>query len=179
MKRTWLLPTYVSKVTYARPRDIDFISAKKLKENLDSKIESFDGERGGSNKTQTGNVGAQNTNPAVSVQEVSEFFRKLNRCEEKAALLSLIHSYADQFISKSRNIPVLTDLFDPNNLDLKHPDLLRKCLEVAINISEEEIATVELDTRAQAKGSGFFRHRAVRFGASVFGAVYHTNLAQP
>ena len=67
VKCTWLLPTYVSKVTYARARDIDFTSAKKLKENLDSKIESFDGERGGSNKTQTGNAGAQNTNPVVSV----------------------------------------------------------------------------------------------------------------
>ena len=110
---------------------------------------------------------------------MSEFFRKLNRCEEKAALLSLIDPYADQFISKSRNIPVLTDLFDPNNLDLKYPELLRKCLEVEINISEKEIATVELDTGAQAKGSGFFRHCAVTIGASVCGAVYHTNLAQP
>ena len=104
---------------------------------------------------------------------MSKFFRKLNQCEEKAALLSLIDPYADPFISKSRNIPVLTDLYDPNNLDLKYPQLLRKCLEVEINISEEEIETVELDTRTQAKGPG-----AGRIGASVCG-VYHTNLAQP
>ena len=179
VKCTWLLPTYVSKVTYARAKDIDFTSAKKLMENLDNKIESFDGEVGSSNKTQTVNTGAQNTNPVVSVEEVSEFFRKLNQCEEKAALFSLIDPYADQFISKSRNIPVLTDLYDPNNLDLNYPDLLRKSLEVEINISDEEIETVEQGTRTQTKGPGFFRHRAGRIGASVCGAVYHTNLAQP
>ena len=156
VKCTWLLPTYVSKVTHARARDIDFTSAKKLKENLDSKIESIDGEGGSSNKTQTVNTGAQNTKPAVSVEEMSQFFKKLNQCEEKASLLSLIDPYADQFISKSRNVPVVTDLYDPNNLDLNYPELLRKCLEVAINISEKEIETVEQDTRTQAKGPGFF-----------------------
>ena len=37
---SWLLPTYVNEVTYERVRGIDFTSAKKLKENLDIKIES-------------------------------------------------------------------------------------------------------------------------------------------
>ena len=179
VKCTWLLPTYVSKVTYARAKDINFTSAKKLKENLDNKIESIDGEGGSFNKTQTVNTGEQKTKPAVSVDEMSQFFKKLNQCEEKASLLSLIEPYADQFISKSRNIPVVTDLYDPNNLHLNYPELLRKCLQVEINISEKEIETVEQDTRTQAKGPGFFRHRAGRIGASVCGAVYHTNLAQP
>ena len=35
VKCPWLLQTYVSKVTYARAKDINFTSAKKLKENLD------------------------------------------------------------------------------------------------------------------------------------------------
>ena len=48
----WLLPTYARKVTYARARHIAFTSAKKLNENLDSKIECIDGEGGSSNKTQ-------------------------------------------------------------------------------------------------------------------------------
>ena len=42
VKCTWLLPTYVNEVPYARVKDIDFISAKKLKENLDNKIDSLD-----------------------------------------------------------------------------------------------------------------------------------------
>lgn len=38
---TWLLPTYVNEVPYARIKNIDFTSAKKLKENLDAKIDSL------------------------------------------------------------------------------------------------------------------------------------------
>ena len=97
VKCTWFLPTYLSKVTYARANVIHFTSAKKLK-NLDSKIESIDGEVGSLNKTQTVNTGAQNTKATVSVEEMSQFFKKLNQCEEKASLWSLIDPYADQFI---------------------------------------------------------------------------------
>ena len=41
VKCTWLLPTYVSEVPYATVQDINFQSAKKLKENLDDKIKKF------------------------------------------------------------------------------------------------------------------------------------------
>ena len=41
VKCSWLLPTYVSNVTYARAKEIDFSSAKKLKEKLVDNIESF------------------------------------------------------------------------------------------------------------------------------------------
>ena len=85
----WLLPTYASKVTYARARHIAFTSAKNLKENLDSKIECIDGEGGSSNKTQTVNTGAQNTKPAISVKEMWQFLKRLNQCEEKASLFTL------------------------------------------------------------------------------------------
>lgn len=46
-------------------------------------------------------------------------------------------------------------------------------------LSDEYIKIVEQDTRDQAKGPGFLRHRAGRIGASVSGAVYHSNVAQP
>ena len=39
VKCSWLLPTYVNEVPYARVRDIDFSSATRLKENLDAKID--------------------------------------------------------------------------------------------------------------------------------------------
>ena len=58
VKYTWLLPNYVSKVTYARVSDIDFTSAKKLKQNLDRKVESFTGKGGNTNKAQKVNTGA-------------------------------------------------------------------------------------------------------------------------
>ena len=87
--------------------------------------------------------------------------------------------YADQFIAKSRTIPVVSDLFETENLDLDYHELLQKCAEVNLDISRESIELIEKDTRAQARGSGFFRHRAGRIGASVSGAAFHSNLSQP
>ena len=44
VKCTWLLRSYVKVVSYAGVRDIDFSSARKLKADLDAKIDSI-GER--------------------------------------------------------------------------------------------------------------------------------------
>ena len=42
VKCAWLLPTYVNEVSYERVKEIDFSSSKKLKENLDQKINSLE-----------------------------------------------------------------------------------------------------------------------------------------
>ena len=177
VKCTWLLPTYVSEVSYSRVKDIDFTSAKKLKENLDNTIDSLDEDVAPCAQDQP----AQTTIPSrlASTADMDTLYETLNQCETKAAVLSLIDPYADQFVAKIRNVPVISDLHEPSNLDLEYPELVRKCVEVKIDISDEEIKIVEQDTRAQAKGSGFFRHRAGRIGASVSGAACHSNLAQP
>ena len=70
--------------------------------------------------------------------------------------LSLIPAYADQFIAESTAVPVETDLFNTENLDMNFPELLKLCLNVNLDISDEQIKQVEKDTRSQAKGSEFF-----------------------
>ena len=127
VKCTWLLPTYVSEVSYERVKDIDFTSAKKLTENLDNQIDLL-------NETPSQPCSkAQQITPTrmnVSEAEVAQFYRKLNDCQSKAVALSLIDPYADQFVSESRNVPVLSDLYDSSNTDLEYPELLRKCLKI-------------------------------------------------
>ena len=179
VKCSWLLPTYVNEVPYARVKDIDFTSAKKLKENLDREIDSLDQNKVTCHGSQPNK--AQTTIPSqlASTEEMDKFYKVLNQCKTKAVVLSLIDPYADQFVAKSRNVPVLSDLYEPSNLDLEYPELLQKCRDVKINMSDEDIKIVEQDTRDQAKGPGFFRHRAGRIGASVSGAVCHSNVAQP
>ena len=59
---------------------------------------------------------------------------------------------------------------------MNFPELLKLFLNVNLDISDEQIKQVEIDTRSQAKGSGFFRHRAWRIGASVSGVAFHSNL---
>ena len=64
-------------------------------------------------------------------------------------------------------------------MSLSYPDLLKKFFNLKITPSSEEISQIEKDTQNQAKRSGLFTHRAGRIGASLSGALCHTNPAQP
>ena len=57
--------------------------------------------------------------------------------------LSLIPAYADKFVAESRVVPVVTDLFNTENLDMNFPELLKLCLNVNLDISDERIKQVE------------------------------------
>lgn len=45
MKCSWILPSFATRVEYARVRDINFKSAKKMKVDLDKSIENVAGNR--------------------------------------------------------------------------------------------------------------------------------------
>ena len=57
---------------------------------------------------------------------------------------------------------------------MSYPDLLKKCFEIKLTLSSEQVCQIEKDTRHQAKGGAFFRHRA-RIGAPMSAAVFHSN----
>ena len=100
---------------------------------------------------------------------MQEVYAKLNACKIKAVVLSLIDIYADQFIDESRTLPIIPDLFETGNRELEYPELIKMCVEVTLGVSEEHIKRkrkIEISTRAQASGCGFYRHRAGRIGAS-------------
>ena len=101
------------------------------------------------------------------------------KCKIKGVASSLIDPFAEQFIDQSRSVPVVSELFHTDNLNLGYSELLPKCIQVQLNISAEQIKLVEESTRVQSKGTGFFKHRAGRIGASISGAVFHTNLSLP
>ena len=48
-----------------------------------------------------------------------------------------------------------------------------------LEITEENIALVEKDTRSQAECSSFYRHRAGRIGTSISGTASKCNLTKP
>ena len=64
-------------------------------------------------------------------------FTKLGNHKTKAVALSLIPAYADQFVAKSRAVPVVTDLFNTKNLDMNFPELLKLCLNVTLRPNAE------------------------------------------
>ncbi|CAH3177579.1 unnamed protein product, partial [Porites lobata] len=79
----------------------------------------------------------------VDPASIPTFFDKLNQCNVKPVALSLIKDYADQFVAKSRSVPVVSDLFETVNLELQYPELLRKCVNVQLDITNEDISKVE------------------------------------
>ncbi|KAL9977252.1 hypothetical protein ACROYT_G014634 [Oculina patagonica] len=91
VKCAWLLPTYVSEVSYERVRNIDFSSAKKLKENLDTQIDSL-------NTVMSCHEGQQSnvtTSTAISSHSISEaemdsFYEELNKCETKQPMPQIV-----------------------------------------------------------------------------------------
>ena len=70
----------------------------------------------------------------------------LNKSRIKPVALSLIEPYPSQFVSQSRSIPTIPDLFDDENLKLSYTDLLKKCFSVENCLSSEEILQIERDT---------------------------------
>ena len=80
---------------------------------------------------------------------------------------------------KAAHCQLFLDLFETKNLELDYPELIKMCVQVTLGVSEEHINKVEISTQAQASGSGFYRHRAGRIGASQCFSAFHTNLAQP
>ena len=98
---------YVKEVSYARAKDIDISSAKKLKEKLDQKNEDLQQPQA-SNHAATSSSGTASAGAsapqyvqrasAPSKEEMDQLYAKLNRCKIKGVALSLIDPFSDQFI---------------------------------------------------------------------------------
>jgi len=76
------------------------------------------------------------SNAIPSNGEMQEVYAKLNACKIKAVALSLVESYADQFIDERRTLPIIPDLFETGNLELDYPELIKKCVEVTLGVSK-------------------------------------------
>ena len=61
-------------------------------------------------------------------------------------VLSLIDPYADQFIDESCTLRTVSELFQTKNLDLQYLELLKLCTNITLNISENGINKVEINS---------------------------------
>lgn len=95
VKYSWLLPTYVNEVPYAEVQDVNFKSAKKLKSELDAKIDGIASSTNSTGKA----TSASNVIPTET--DMNVLFSKRNASKKKHLILSLLPSYADQFVLKS------------------------------------------------------------------------------
>ena len=148
---------------YSEVKDINFKSAKKLKTELDDRIDdlcqSFTSQK--VKPTVKPVVEA----PIPSQAEMKALFSEVNQSRKKPVILSLVPEFSEQFVLKSCRIPTLSDLYNHDNLTLSYPELLEKCGEVRVPLSDSDIDLVE--------------YRAGRVGVSTSYSVVHTNTAQP
>ena len=181
MKCSWTLPSFASEVEYARVREINFKSAKKLKGDLDETIKNLYEklELSGISKRQNESAVLKPEVPAPSRVEVEEFYSKLSKCNSKPVVLSLVPPYAKSYVLPSRNISTVMDMFKKENLELSYNELFKLCQSTSIEITKEKIDQVQKDTISQSSGANFFQHRAGRIGASQSKAAAHCDPALP
>ena len=176
----WILPAYSKDIPFAEVQNIDFRSAKKLKQKLDETVEKlfvnapcFVPEDSKTTEKQERDI------QAPTEAEVNSFYEKLNTSKKKLVALSLIYPYSESFVTKSRTVQAVPDLFDMKYLNTQYNELLEICAEVNIEITPEQVKIIEEDSRKQSSCHAFFRHRARRIGASISKQACQTNPAQP
>ena len=173
VKCTWILPSFVKQIDYAEIKDINFKSAKKLKAEMEKSVSDCSLRKEES----------KNLNPCEiskpSQAEMDQFYSSLNDCKVKPAVLSLIDPYQNHFVSKTRGLKTVRELFDEKYLKMNYSDLLKECHRVKLVVTEEHVSLIEKETITQSKGSAFYQHRAGRIGASKCYAACHTDPALP
>ena len=109
VKCSWILPTYVKQVEYEKAREINFTSARKMKNDLDTKIENLPNVSSPVDSAE-GNISKDI--PIPSKPEMDALYAKLSKSRSKPIALSSIPDYADSYVLKSRCVPTISDLFD-------------------------------------------------------------------
>ena len=173
--------SYVKQVDYARVRNINFTSAKKMKSDLDASIDNVPNDSFLVDYKPDLPVAKKLSKeiPAPSKAEMDQFYAELSKSKNKPIALSIIPEYAESYVSKSCSVPTIKDLFENKYLDLTYPELPKVCQEIDIKITKEQITQVERDTITQAKGTNLFKHWAGRIGASQCKAACNSNPALP
>ena len=94
VKCTWLLPSYKNEVTYARAGDINFKPSKKLKEEMDLKIDACKGENQSQPPAPTRIIKKSNMSVRPLDQDEMNAQLKLHRLNIKPVILSLFKPYS-------------------------------------------------------------------------------------
>lgn len=78
--RTWILPNRANEVEYARARDVNFKSAKKMKADLDANIDRLP-EMLETTTNQKEKITTKSQVPAPSEPEMDTLFCELSKCQ--------------------------------------------------------------------------------------------------
>ena len=88
--------------------------------------------------------------------ELNYFYGKLNACKSKPVALSLIYPYSESFVTLSRTIQTVPDLYNEGYLNTQYNQLLEAWAKVNIEITPEQANIIEEDNRKQSSSNAFF-----------------------
>ena len=173
----WMCPTGARlDVPYKRLKDMDLQSAAKKRKSILTDLVSEQ------SKNDLEETNFLDIIPSPTKQEEDQFLEELNRCLPSSAVLSLSDKFSENFIPKTQlnTWPVdLGKLYSKTNETLTYEDLMKKCEQTNISVSDPEIKFLESQTKKQSDSSFWFKYRIGRVTASNFYAVCHTNPEKP
>jgi len=157
----WKLPTSMREVTYLPVSQMDFTSAKSKKKQLDSFVCNSVVLTPG--KRQVKDV------PTPTNEDLKAFFQNLSQAGSKAAVLTVVPEHCKAFkpTPLADKFPlILTNLYKHDYAKLPFNELMSKCEDIVLTVTEEQAKCVEQSTRTQAANKMWFRFRAGRVAAS-------------
>ena len=170
----WMFPTAAKlDAPYKRLRDMDFQSAAR-KRKL-STAES-------SSTSTTPEYEDVDNIPSPTKNEEVRFLEDLHKAQPTAAILSLTDQFSNKFVPKSqlKEWPLdFTKLYDVSASSLSFEELLKKCEEADISMTQRQIDFLEQQTRKPSSSAFWFKYRTGRITASNFYAVCHTTTSNP
>ena len=104
VKCTWLLPSFVKEVPYAKMRYINVTSARKLKTDLDEKIENL-----GENREATSSTGSRRKVTVLGYKKMPNNSKTTWKCTNcKKSIAKLFHDSSADPVSTGQENPVST-----------------------------------------------------------------------
>lgn len=167
------MPAYVKDIPYIPVNEMDFTSAKKKFDMLQTQNVI---------PTTSRRMPANDRPPNKATdEEVANLFHQLSMAGTKPAILSLVPGYSDGYKPSEmcHLAPPLTSLFKPENQNLSLAELLVLAENTMVSLTEKQCRAIESDTKDQSKSRVWFEQRAGRITASRLRSACHTNFANP
>ena len=175
-KAYWMLPSACKEIPYAEISNIDFTSPNTLKKKFDETLEHA------SETTPRTHLKRETTVVHPTEEKIKSFYHALSQCRSKPVILSIVPPYDEKFkpVSLTEKFPpLLTELYDPRNLEMHYAELLNHCKNIELKVTPEQQINVEMETRTQHQSKKWFNFRSGRITASKVHAVVHTNENMP
>lgn len=173
----WMFPTAAKlDAPYKRIRDMDFQSAARKRKLSSAESSST------TTTPEYEDIHLLDNIPSPTKNEEAQFLEDLHKAHPTAAILSLTDQFSNEFVPKSQlnEWPLdFTKLYDVSASSLSFEELVKKCEETDISVTQKQIDFLEQQTRKQSSSAFWFKYRTGRITASNFYAECHTTISNP